>query len=200
MRRLRDWLAAPYWKPSQTLAILCGYDPEIGGNTCAADMSFLPAAEDFYNVPFGTHEPDDLRELDAGLEDQNGFIGGLRLTTMPPQEAIAKTVEAGVPIPWLEVARADPECRKFLPNEALDAPIDALRGPLTASEVASLGGQGRRDKIPVRAKWLPIVEKLLAEGKTPTEILAKLEIEDDAPSRSTVFNWCAKAEKNKGFG
>lgn len=56
MRRLRDWLAAPSWKPSQAMAVLSGYDPEIGRNTCAADMSFLPGADDFYGVPFGARE------------------------------------------------------------------------------------------------------------------------------------------------
>lgn len=116
MRRLRDWLAVPSWKPAQAMAVLCGYDPEIGRNTCAADMSFLPGADDFYRVPFGAREPDDLRALDAGLEDQHGYIGGLRLTTMPPKEAIAKAVAGGVHIPWLKIARDDPECRKYLPK------------------------------------------------------------------------------------
>lgn len=118
MRRLRDWLAARSWKPSQAMAVLCGYDPEIGRNNCAADMSFLPGADDFYGVPFGAREPDDLRALDAGLDDQHGYIGGLRLTTMPPKEAIARAVAGGVPIPWLKIARADSECLKYLPPEA----------------------------------------------------------------------------------
>lgn len=116
MRRLRDWLAAPSWKPAQAMAVLCGYDPEVGRNTCAAEMSFLPGADDFYRVPFGAREPDDLRELDAGLEEQHGYIGGLRLTTMEPKEALAKAVAAGVPIPWLETARTDLLCRKYLPT------------------------------------------------------------------------------------
>ena len=97
MRRLRDWLAARSWKPSQAMAVLCGYDPEVGCNTCAADMSFLPGADDFYGVPFGARESDDLRALDAGLEDQHGYVGGLHLTTMPPKEAITKTIAAGMP-------------------------------------------------------------------------------------------------------
>lgn len=121
LRRLRDWLAADTWMPSQAMAVLCGYDPEVGDNTCAADMAFLPGAHRFYGVPVGASEPDDLRALDAGIEEQQGYIGGLRLTTMPPKEAIAKTVAAKVPIPWIEVARADPRCRKYLPPEALGA-------------------------------------------------------------------------------
>lgn len=115
-RLRRDWLAARTWKPSQAVAVLCGYDPEVGRNTCAADMAFLPGADDFYGVPFGAREPDDLRALDAGLEEQHGYIGGLRLTTMKPKEALAKAVAAGVPIPWLDAARADHVCRKYLPT------------------------------------------------------------------------------------
>lgn len=198
MRRLRYWLAAPSWKPSQAMAVLCGYDPEIGRNTCAADMSFLPRMDVFYGVPFGAREPEDLWALDAGLEDQHGYIGGLRLTTMPPKEAIAKTVAAGVPIPWLKIARDDPECRKYLPPEALDASADAPRVPLIAREVASLGGKAKRDKDRQRAKWHSRVEKLLAEGWKPAEILAAFEVEDDAPPRSTIFGWCAKIKERKG--
>ncbi len=200
MRRLRDWLAVRSWKPSQAMAVLCGYDPEIGRNTCAADMSFLPGADDFYGVPFGAREPDDLRALDAGLEDQHGYIGGLRLTTMPPKEAIAKAVAGGVPIPWLKIARADSECLKYLPPEAMDASADAPRVPLVASEVASLGGKAKRDKDRQRAKWLPHVEKLLAEGRKPAEILAEIEVEDDAPPRSTFYGWCAKIKERRGSG
>ena len=198
MRRLRDWLATPSWKPSQAMAVLCGYDPEIGRNTRAADMSFLPRADVFYGVPFGAREPDDLRSLDVGLEDQHGYIGGLRLTTMHPKEAIAKAVAAGVPIPWLKIARADPECRKYLPPEALDASADAPRVARTAPEVASLGGQAKRDNDRQRAKWLPHVEKLLAEGRKRADIFAEIEMEDDAPPRSTFYGWCAKIKERRG--
>lgn len=121
MRRLRDWLAVSVWGPSHADAVLCGYDPEVGPNNCSASMAFFPGAHDFYGVPVGTREPDDLRALDAGIEEQRGYVGGLRLTTMPPQEVIAKTIAAGVPIPWLKDARADLGCRKYLPPEALDA-------------------------------------------------------------------------------
>ncbi|MYM53759.1 hypothetical protein [Thalassovita mangrovi] len=198
MRRLRDWLAAPSWKPAQAIAVLCGYDPEVGRNSCAADMSFLPGADDFYGVPFGAREPEDLKELDAGLEAQHGFIGELRLITMKPMKAIAKAVAAGVPIPWLEVARADPECLKYLPPEALDDSEDAPRVTRTAPEVASLGGQAKRDKDLQRAKWLPVVEKRLAEGRKRSEILAELEMEDDAPPQSTFYGWCAQIKSRKG--
>ncbi|WP_103761035.1 hypothetical protein [Roseovarius confluentis] len=195
MRRLRDWLAARSWKPSQAMAVLCGYDPEVGRNTGGADMSFLPGADDFYGVPFGARKPDDLRQLNAGLEEQHGYIGGLRLTTMPPKEAIAKTVAAGVPIPWLKVARDDPECRKYLPRQALDAPAGAPRVPLIAREVASLGGKAKRDKDPKRAEFFPIVRRLVAKGKRPQEIIGYLidefgDGEDQKrPSEATVYRW-----------
>lgn len=195
MRRLRDWLAVRSWKPSQAMAVLCGYDPEVGRNTGGADMSFLPGADVFYGVPFGAREPEDLWALDAGLEDQHGYVGGLRLTTMPPKEAIAKTVAAGVPIPWLKIARNDLECRKYLPPEALDTSADAPRVPLIASEVASLGGKAKRDKDPKRAEFFPIVRRLVAEGKRPQEIIGYLidefgDREDQKrPSESTVYRW-----------
>lgn len=198
MRRLRDWLAAPVWSPLQANAVLCGYDPEFGRNTCAADMSFLPGAHGFYGVSVGVCKPDDLWALDAGIEERRGYIGGLPLTTMPPKQAIAKAVAAGVSIPWLDAARGDRECRKHLPPEALDASADVPRVSRTASEVASLGGQSKRDKDRQRAKWLPRVEKLLAEGRKPAEILAAIEVEDDAPPRSTLFGWCAKIKERKG--
>jgi hypothetical protein len=198
MRRLRDWLAVRSWKPSQAMAVLCGYDPEVGRNTGGADMSFLPGADVFYGVPFGAREPEDLWALDAGLEDQHGYVGGLRLTTMPPKEAIAKTVAAGVPIPWLKIARDDLECRKYLPPEALDTSADAPRVPLTRKEVASRGGQAKRDKDRQRAKWHGRVEKLLAEDWKPAEILASFEEEDDAPPQSTLYGWCAKIRARRG--
>jgi hypothetical protein len=119
LARLRGWLSERVWSPSQANAVLCGYDPEVGLNTSAADMAFLAGAHDFYGVSANASQPDDLRALDAGIEEQLGYIGGLGLTTMPPKDAIAKTVAARVPIPWLIVARADPVCRKLMPPEAL---------------------------------------------------------------------------------
>lgn len=210
MRRLRDWLAARSWKPAQAMAVLCGYAPEIGRNTCAADMSFLPGADDFYRVPFGARKPEDLRELDAGLEDQHGYIGGLRLTTMHPKEAIAKAVAAGVPIPWLKIARDDPECRKYLPPEALNASADAPRVPLIASEVASLGGKAKRDKDPKRQRFFPIVRELHESGVITAEIVRRLvdgfgdEPDENLPSGGTVYRWigeikaAAKAREAEG--
>lgn len=198
MRRLRDWLAARSWKPSQAMAVLCGYDPEVGRNTCAADMSFLPGANDFYGVPFGAREADDLRALDAGLEDQHGYIGGLRLITMPPKEAIAKAVAAGVKIPWLQVARADSECLKYLPPGALDASADAPRVPLIASEVASLGGKAKRDKDPKRQRFFPFVRELHESGLATSEIIRQLvdrhgdEPDENLPSSGTVYRWVGK--------
>jgi hypothetical protein len=196
-QRLRNWLAEPAWHPAQAMAVLCGYDPEVGRNTCAADMAFLPGADDFYGVTADARSPDDLRALDAGVEEQFGYISGLRLTTMPPEEAIAKTIAAGVPIPWIKVARDDPWCRKYLPLEALGASADARRVPLTASEVASLGGIARRERDPKRAKWFPLVEERLADGGKPAEILAELEQEDDAPARSTLYRWCQDIKERK---
>lgn len=198
MRRLRDWLAARSWKPPQAMAVLCGYDPEVGRNTCAADMSFLPGADDFYRVPFGARKPEDLRELDAGLEDQHGYIGGLRLTTMHPKEAIAKAVAAGVPIPWLKIARDDPECRNYLPPEALNASGDAPRVPLIASEVASLGGKAKRDKDPKRQRFFPFVRELHESGFATAEIIRQLadrhgdEPDENLPSSGTVYRWVGK--------
>ena len=209
MRRLRDWLAARSWKPSQAMAVLCGYDPEVGRNTGGADMSFLPGADVFYGVPFGAREPEDLWALDAGLEDQHGYIGGLRLTTMPPKEAIAKTVAAGVPIPWLKIARDDPECRKYLPPEALDTSADVPRVPLIASEFASLGGKAKRDKDPKRQRFFPIVRELHESGTITAEIVRRLvddfgdEPDENLPSPGTVYRWVEKikaAAKARGAG
>jgi hypothetical protein len=119
MRRLRGWLAARVWSPSQAIAVLCGYDPEVGPNTCSADMAFLPGVHDFYGVPVGARAPDDLRALDAGIEDQRSYVSGLRLSTKPPGEAIKTAASAGVLVPWLEAALTDAECRKLLPEELL---------------------------------------------------------------------------------
>lgn len=198
MHRLRDFLAVRVWSPSQANAVLCGYHPEVGPNTNAANMAFLPGADSFYGVPFGTRAHNDLREVAAGLEDQRDYIRGLRLTTMAPKQAIAIAITKGVPIPWLEVAKADPECRKYLPPEALVNSSDAPRVPLTAKEVASRGGIGKRDNDSQRAKWLPLVETRLAEGWKPSEILAEFEVEDDAPPPSTLYGWCKKIKLRKG--
>ena len=210
MRRLRDWLAARSWKPSQAMAVLCGYDPEVGRNTGGADMSFLPRADVFYGVPFDAREPEDLWALEAGLEDQHGYIGGLRLTTMPPKEAIAKTVAAGVPIPWLKIARDDPECRKYLPPEAMDASADASRVPLTRKEVASRGGQAKRDKDPKRQRFFPFVRELHDSGFATAEIIRQLvdrhgdEPDENLPSSGAVYRWvgqikaAARARKAEG--
>lgn len=122
MRRLRGWLAERNWSPSQAVAVLCGFDPEAGRNTCAADMAFLPGVYAFYGVSDGSRDPDDLRAMDAGIEEHLTFVRGLGLTTMSPQNAIVKVVAAGISIPWLEAVQADLECRKFLPKEALLEP------------------------------------------------------------------------------
>lgn len=122
MRRLREWLAARVWSPSQAIAVLCGYDPEVGPNTCSADMAFLPSAHDFYGVPVGARAPDDLRALDAGIEEQRGYVFGLGLSTKPPGDVIKTAALAGVPIPWLEAALTDAKCRKLLPQEFLRRP------------------------------------------------------------------------------
>lgn len=206
MRRLRDWLSALAWSPSQANAVLCGYDPESSFDTRAVGLAFLPGAYAFYGLPVGSHEPDDLLALDAGIEEQRGYVRGLRLTTMRPEEAIAKTSAAGVLIPWLDVARADPECRKYLPHEVLDATADAARIPLTSREVASLGGNAKRDNDPKRKRFYAFVQDRVNAGMKASEIIEQLidefgdEPDMNRPSEATVYRWAKKIKTDASEG
>lgn len=98
----------------------------------------------------------------------------------------------------LKIARADPECRKYLPPEALNASADAPRVPLIASEVASLGGKAKRDKDPIRKRFFPIVRELHESGVITAEIVRRLvddfgdEPDENLPSPGTVYRWIGK--------
>jgi hypothetical protein len=117
MARLRGWLNADNWDPFESLAVLSGYDPDFSYGTSASALSLLPGSNDFYNVPQGSRDPDVLRVLDDGVDEQRRDVRGLRLTTMPPEEAIAFALAKKVRIPWLDAALADPLCRGRLPIE-----------------------------------------------------------------------------------
>lgn len=113
---------------------------------------------------------------------------------------IAKTIAAGVPIPWLNVARDDEWCRKYLPPGAVDALADLPRVPLTAREVASLGGRAKRDNDPKRRRFFPIVRELHKSGVITAEIVRRLvddfgdEPDENLPSGGTVYRWVREIE------
>jgi hypothetical protein len=133
MERLRGWLSCedrpPAWSGSpnfegslpwsEVVAILAGIDPEMSASDGAEGLSLLPGALHFYGFSKYPKDESGRWSLNAGVAAQTGMLIGLKLTTMPPKSAMLMAKKAGVPIPWLEVAISDHECRKYLPQEFL---------------------------------------------------------------------------------
>lgn len=131
MSRLRNWLICDdrprLWSGSpnpngplpwsEVVCILAGLDPEASAAANASGLAFLPGALESYGFNEGL--PKDhvsLLALNEGVAEQIGMLTGFRLTTMSPQDAVAKMVKAGFPIPWLRLALADPMCELHLPK------------------------------------------------------------------------------------
>lgn len=127
---------------------------------------------------------DKIRRIETLLEEKRPFRG------KSLSDFVVGGVAAGYAPPWLDAARSDPECREYLPPSLLDGETKTNRRPLTGKQVASKGGKARWENDEQRAKFLPLVEKKVREGKRPTDIFNELIDEfGDAPARSTVFGW-----------
>jgi len=101
------------------VAILAGIDPEMSASGGAEGLSLLPGSLRFYGFDKYPKDEAGRWSLNAGVAAQTGMLVGLKLTTMPPMKAILMAKKAGIPIPWLEAAILDRECRKYLPAELL---------------------------------------------------------------------------------
>lgn len=131
MTRLRNWLIfddrPQLWSGSRNpngplpwsemVCILAGVDPEASADADAAGLAFLPGALESYGFKDGfPRDPEGLMDLNAGVADTIGVLAGFRLSTMSPQAAITKMINARFPIPWLRQAMADPVCEPHLPK------------------------------------------------------------------------------------
>jgi hypothetical protein len=114
MDRLRDYLRYPRWRANDAVWILAGVDPErtMGG---PGDWGFvwLPGGlRDSWQNADGSVDRFTLeRHVEMELEEVRGFVRG---ESRFPNEWVTHALKLGYPPPWLDSARSDPECARYL--------------------------------------------------------------------------------------
>ncbi|WP_171211220.1 hypothetical protein [Ruegeria sp. HKCCA5426] len=181
--QLRDWLQRPNWSATETMFLLAGIDPEVSISLEPGGWWFLP----------GT--PSHVNEME--LNDRFERLRGVAVLsgTIKPKNAVRAAVEAGIVVPWLDIALADEICRRFFPTDSAYGDTRSVQAPLMASEVASMGGKAKWDRKPNpdRELFYPLLQEGLSAGKTVAAIIKEFAHEFDyTPPDSTIFNWAKK--------
>jgi hypothetical protein len=192
---LREWLARPVLTVRQAACLLVGFLPPQTENDHRAYAGYLPprkkwelgeeSARKFYG--------DRVDEMETFLNE----APPPKLKT--PRNFIKLGIKLDIVPEWLEYACKDDATRKYLPLEALfHSPSNA---PLSGSEVASLGGQARRDKDPKRKRFYEFVRTRVEQGLSPAGIIRQLhreygdEPDKNLPADGTVYRWVKEIER-----
>lgn len=135
MRRLRDWLSRPNWKSTESAMLLAGLDPELSFSETEGRW-WLPGSDE------SLHSDE--------IADRLERARGLRLPLLTPEEAIVAALAKKHRIPWLDAARADPDCQSLLPRELQTAP--PAERPIQISNRAKARGRWEADDKQVLMK------------------------------------------------
>lgn len=188
----------------EIVCILAGLDPEGSASAEVEGWALLPGALDDYGG-FDTFPRDERGRhvLHTLAEERIERLRGLHLKTMSAKGAIKAAVAANLSPPWLAAYLDGDHAKDLLNNyERADlrdqinkAEPEPLGKPKTVGDMASAGGRAKGRAQ--RAKFLPDVERLLKEGLTGVEIIARLAQEhgDSAPPQSTVYGWIKKQKQ-----
>ncbi len=127
---LRAWLSRPNWclgpgpnmvaGYSEAACLLAGIDPELTmGGQEDFGWKFLPGALPHYGLDENLRIPAGAVDLrNTIFHDLDRLSGLTQVGARPVREIISQALSAGFLIPWLAIAKSDPECAMRLPKEA----------------------------------------------------------------------------------
>ncbi|MCC5975441.1 MAG: hypothetical protein JJT81_15525 [Rubellimicrobium sp.] len=211
MRRLRDWLEMGWREEKRWLAVpspgsilpwpevvclMAGLDPGASEGREAERLEFFPGVREAWGLPTISEN----LALEFALETEIARFGKMislleQKTGLPadlsPLDALKAAESAGLSVPWLEAALADPFCRDHLQpllSEGVNESGTAGADTLQPKSIHELGGQARWAGNSMKIEGLALGERMVAEGHDRKSIAE--EIEDTLEvSRSTAYRW-----------